>query len=122
MAKPRSVADYLEALPGPTRDAFETLRAAARAGAPDADEVIAYDMPALRLDGRYVASYAAYKRHFSLFAWNDYVLAAVGEALRPYMAGKGTLRFAATHPIPIDLVRRVVEARVEEARARGPKT
>jgi len=59
MAKPASVEAYLAGLPGPAREVVEAMRATARAAAPDADEVIAYDMPALRLRGRFLVSYAA---------------------------------------------------------------
>ena len=120
MTKPATVEAYLDALePGP-RAIVEQMRSTARAAAPDADEVIAYDMPALRLDGKFLVSYAAYRRHYSLFPWNPFVIAAVGEAdLQPYMAGKGTIQFPASRPVPLDLVRRVVEARVRELRAKA---
>jgi uncharacterized protein YdhG (YjbR/CyaY superfamily) len=42
----------------------------------------------------------------------------VGEELQPYMAGKGTIQFPAKDPVPLDLVRRVVEARVHELGAK----
>jgi uncharacterized protein YdhG (YjbR/CyaY superfamily) len=45
------------------------------------------------------------------------VRAAVGEELRPYLSGKGTIRFPADRPLPLDLVRRIVEARVAEVAA-----
>ena len=115
MAKPASGEAYLDGLePGP-RDVVEQMRRTARAAAPEADEVIAYDMPALRLDGRFLVSYAAYRRHYSLFPWNPFVVAEVGEELlRPYMAGRGTIHFPAGKPVPLDLVRQVVQARVRE--------
>jgi uncharacterized protein YdhG (YjbR/CyaY superfamily) len=119
MTKPASVQAYLDGISPKARETIEGIRATARAAAPDADEVIAYDMPALRLDGKFLVSYAAYKRHFSLFPWNPFILAEVGEvALRPYMAGRGTLQFPIGTPVPLDLVRRVVEARVKELHAK----
>jgi uncharacterized protein YdhG (YjbR/CyaY superfamily) len=120
MTKPGTVQAYLATLPGPAREVVEQIRATARAAAPTADETIAYDMPALRLAGRFLVSYAAYARHYSLFPWNPFVIAEVGEAeLRPYMAGKGTIRFPSGKPVPLDLVRRVVEARVRELEAKA---
>ena len=49
-------------------------------------------------------------------------------SLSPFLAGKGTIRFPASRPIPLDLVRRIVEVRVAEVdeveggpeRVRGP--
>ena len=120
MAKHLSVEAYLDTLDSARREVVEAMRATARAAAPEADEVIAYDMPALRLGGRFLVSYAAYRRHYSLFPWNPYVVAEVGEAaLAPFMAGRGTIQFPSTKAVPLDLVRRVVEARVREVRAKA---
>ena len=123
MARYPDVEAYLAPLDPARREVVEAMRAAARAAAPEADEVIAYDMPALRLDGRFLVSYAAYRRHYSLFPWNPFVIAEVGEAaLAPYMAGRGTIQFPATQPVPVDLVRRVVEARVRELEVKGGRS
>lgn len=120
MAKPASVDGYLAGLDPARREVVEAIRRTARAAAPGADEVIAYDMPALRLEGTFLVSYAAYRRHYSLFPWNPFVLREVGDAeLQPYLAGRGTIQFPAAKPVPLDLVRRVVEARVRELAAKG---
>jgi uncharacterized protein YdhG (YjbR/CyaY superfamily) len=43
----------------------------------------------------------------------------LGEELKPYFSGKGTLRFTSDKPIPAALVKKIVEARIEENAARG---
>ena len=90
------------------------LRATIRAAAPDADETIAYDMPAFRLRGHFLVSYAAYSRHFSLFPASGDVMAACGEELQPYVTGKATIQFTLRTPLPDELVTRIVKARIEE--------
>ena len=40
---------------------LELIRSTAKAAAPTAVESIAYQMPALRLDGQFLVSYAAFK-------------------------------------------------------------
>jgi uncharacterized protein YdhG (YjbR/CyaY superfamily) len=117
MAKYDSVDEYMAGLPEERRAVMEQLRATIREAAPDATEAISYNMPAFRLDGRFLVSYEAYKRHYSLFAWSDAMLEELGEALRPYAVGKGTIRFPAEEPIPLELVTRVVEIRRREAAA-----
>ena len=57
---------------------MEQLGAAVRAGAPDATETIAYGMPALRLDGRFLVSWASFKAHYSLFPASDGVVDGAG--------------------------------------------
>ncbi|HEU4919269.1 MAG TPA: DUF1801 domain-containing protein [Candidatus Limnocylindrales bacterium] len=120
MGEPTTVDEYLATLPPERRSAMEQLRQAVTAAAPGATESLAYKMPALRSHGdQFLVSYDAYKNHYSLFPASDAVIEGLGDELRPYLAGKGTIRFPADRPIPLDLVRRIVEIRVSENAARG---
>jgi uncharacterized protein YdhG (YjbR/CyaY superfamily) len=111
----KTVDAYLASLPEDRRGPMETLRSAIRAAAPDAVETIAYNMPAFRThDGRFLVSYDAYKVHYSLFPFTDEMVVSFGDELAPYLAGKGTIRFPASRPIPADLVTRLVALRVAE--------
>jgi uncharacterized protein YdhG (YjbR/CyaY superfamily) len=116
MGKYASVAKYLASLTEDRRRVMETLRQAATAAAPEATEAIAYNMPALRLNGKFLVSYEAYKNHYSLFPWTQRMVEEMGDELKPYQHGKGALRFPAQDPIPTDLVQRVVRLRVNELR------
>ena len=114
-----TVEEYLAALPDARRGAVEELRETIRAAAPDATETIAYRMPAFRSHGgQFLVSYAAFKNHYSLFPASGAVIEALGAAIEPYLAGKGTIRFPASAPIPMAVVARVVKARLEELGAR----
>jgi uncharacterized protein YdhG (YjbR/CyaY superfamily) len=119
MAGPTSVEDYLAALPEAQRAALEKLRKTIRAAAPEATETISYQMPAFKDQGRFLVSYAAFKNHCSLFPASNAVMEALGEELKPYFSGKGTLRFTADKPLPAALVKKIVKARIEENAARG---
>lgn len=121
MAKHASVDDYMAALPDDRRSVMEQIRTTIRAAAPDATEAIAYNMPAFRLEGRFLVSYEAFKRHYSVFPWSDGMVAELGDELRPYAVGKGTIRFPAHEPIPLELVARIIEIRKREV-AREPDT
>jgi uncharacterized protein YdhG (YjbR/CyaY superfamily) len=112
-----SVDEYLAALPDQRRAVMQHLRQTIRDAAPNAIETIAYNMPALRLHGRFLLSYQAFKRHYSLFPGTQHMLEVFGEELAPYFSGKGTLRFPAEQPIPLDLIRRIVLERVGEVSA-----
>jgi uncharacterized protein YdhG (YjbR/CyaY superfamily) len=119
MAAPTSVDEYLDSLPEDKRTVLEELRRTVNAAAPEATETIAYSMPALRSHGgQFLVSYAAYMKHYSLFPASGEVVAALGAELVPYLAGRGTIQFPASQPIPLDLVRRIVEIRVGENAAR----
>ena len=115
-----TIEEYLAALAPDRRRVVEEIRATVTAAAPDAVESIAYAMPALRSHGgQFLVSYASYKRHYSLFPASGDVVARLGAELAPYLAAKATIQFPADRPISLDLVRRVVEIRVEAVAARG---
>jgi uncharacterized protein YdhG (YjbR/CyaY superfamily) len=115
VAKPTTVDEYLAILPDDRRAGMEELRNTIKAAAPDATETIAYSMPAMRSHGgQFLVSYAAYKKHYSLFPASEAVVEAGGEELRPYLAGKGTIQFPADKPLPTALVTRIVRVRVAE--------
>jgi uncharacterized protein YdhG (YjbR/CyaY superfamily) len=123
MPGPATVDEYFAALPPERRPAMDAMRAAVRAGAPDAAEVIAYRMPALRSHGgQFLVSFDAYKRHYSLFPATDAVITELGDEIRPHLAGSGTIRFAAGAPIPTDLVTRIVRIRYAENAAHAERS
>lgn len=118
MAGPTSVEDYLAALSDERRAGVEELRRTINAAAPEATETIAYGMPALRSHGgQFLVSYAAYKKHYSLFPASEAVVEALGPKLTPYLAGKGTIQFPADRPIPTAVVTKILKVRWAENRA-----
>jgi uncharacterized protein YdhG (YjbR/CyaY superfamily) len=126
MVTPTTVEEYLDTLPGDRRAAVEDLRRTIRAAAPEAAETIAYSMPAFRSHGgQFLVSYAAYRKHYSLFPASGAVIEALGAQLTPYLAGKGTIHFPAGQPLPLALVTKIVTVRLaenaERARARSQR-
>ena len=118
MAAATNVEDYMAALPQESRAALERLREMIKAAAPEATETISYQMPAFKDHGRSLVAYAAFKDHCSLFPMSKAVIEARREELKPYLTGKGTLRFQADKPLPAALVRKLVKARLAENAAR----
>jgi uncharacterized protein YdhG (YjbR/CyaY superfamily) len=114
MAGPSGVENYLASLPGESRVTLEKLRSTIKAAAPGATETISYQMPTFKHGGRFLVSYAAFKDHCSLFPASEAVMDALGDELKPYFSGKGTLRFQADRPLPPALVTRIVKVRLEE--------
>jgi uncharacterized protein YdhG (YjbR/CyaY superfamily) len=114
VAKYQDVDEYMAQLPDDRRTVMEQLRSTIRSAATDATEAISYNMPAFRLGGKFLVSYEAFARHYSLFPWSDSMVEELGEEMKPYAVGKGTIRFPADKPIPFDLVTRIVEFRNRE--------
>lgn len=116
----RTVDEYIAALPDDARAVMETLRAAIRAAAPKATESISYQIPTFSYRGPLVAI-AAWKRHCGMYPMSNAVIAACGDALKPYKAAgaKSTIHFALDKPPPVALVKKIVRARLKENEARG---
>jgi uncharacterized protein YdhG (YjbR/CyaY superfamily) len=119
MAEPETVDEYLATLPPDRRAVMEDLRRTIRAAAPDADEVITYKMPGFKSNGRVLVSYDAFKAHYSLFPASQVVIDTLGDEVQPYVAGRGTFRFPASRPIPLETVARIVRVRLDEVAEAG---
>ena len=107
-------------VPPKFRATLQRLRRLIKAAAPDAEEVISYQMPAFRQNGMLVY-FAAFADHCSLFVGSAQVRRKFSAELKPFQTGKGTLRFTPDRPLPADLVTRIVNARVAENAARRSK-
>jgi uncharacterized protein YdhG (YjbR/CyaY superfamily) len=119
MTEPATVDEYLTTLPDDRRAAMEQLRQTIRAAAPNAHEQLSYKMPAFKTHGQFLVSYDAFKKHYSLFPASGGVVEGLGNEIKPYLAGRGTIRFPADRPLPLDLIRRIVEIRLAENEARA---
>ncbi len=104
----------LAALPADQRAALQSLRRTIAAAAPGAEEAISYGMPAFRYRGRSLVSYAAFKAHCSLFPMSSALIEALGDELAGFATAKGTLRFTPEHPLPDDIVKRIVRERMAQ--------
>jgi uncharacterized protein YdhG (YjbR/CyaY superfamily) len=108
----------LAALPTDQRAALQTLRRTIAAAAPEAEEAITYGMSAFRYRGRALVSYAAFRAHCSLFPMSAALVEAHRDELAGFATAKGTLRFTPEHPLPTDLVERIVRERMAQIDAR----
>lgn len=102
---------YLAGLDEPKRSTLEALRRSIKAVVPDAEEGMSYGMPAFRVGGKVVAGFAAFKNHLAYLPHSGELLARVDD-LAGYESTKGSLHFPVDEPLPDDLVRRLVEAKV----------
>jgi uncharacterized protein YdhG (YjbR/CyaY superfamily) len=69
-------------------------------------------MPTFRLHGP-PDSFASYQNHIGLYP-APIAIQKFWKELSPYASAKGSARFPLDQPIPFDLVRRIVECRVQD--------
>jgi uncharacterized protein YdhG (YjbR/CyaY superfamily) len=110
--KIKTVDEYIASFPKNVQSILQELRQVIRETAPEAEEVISYNMPAFKQNG-ILFWYAAFKNHIGFFP-KMAVIEAFKKELSSYEVSKGTIRFPLDKPIPFDLVRKIVEFRVKE--------
>ena len=108
---PKTVRGYLAAVPREQRAALEKLRSTIRSIVPDASEVISYDIPTFKLDGRMLVSYAAFKHHCSFFPGAGPIKMHAHD-LKSFKTSKGTIQFTPEHPLSTALVKKLVKTRI----------
>ena len=104
--------EYFSTLPAGTKKMLKEIRKTIKLAAPDAEEFISYNMPAFKLHGVLVY-YAGFKGHISLFPQASGV-AAFKKELTTYTTTKGSIHFPLDKPLPLKLIRRIVQFRVKE--------
>jgi uncharacterized protein YdhG (YjbR/CyaY superfamily) len=107
-----TIDEYISAQPALVQTRLGELRAAVLMAMPEANQVISYGIPTFKARGTMVSIGAA-KRHCALYGA---ALHAYPDELKGYSTSKGTVRFPLDQPIPQDLVRKLVEARVKSPR------
>lgn len=112
-----SIDEYIAFFPADIQNTLETLRATIRAAAPDAEEQIRYQIPTFVLKGNLV-HFAAFKDHIGFYPTSSGIAAFQQEVSR-YKTAKGTVRFPINQPLPLDLIRAIVEYRVAENLSRA---
>ena len=107
-----TIDEYIANFPEEIQSILQELRQTIKESAPQAQEAISYQMPTFKLNGNLVY-FGAFKNHIGFFPTSSAIV-AFGEELSEYKTSKGTIRFSFDKPIPFDLVRKIVEYRVNE--------
>ena len=111
-AKFKTVDEYLSALPANTKVILKEVRKTIKQAAPQAEELISYNIPSFKLHGGLIW-YAAWKEHISVYPRSSRMEASIKE-LSEYEGAKGTIKFPIDKPIPFDLISKIVKFRMKE--------
>jgi len=110
--KYKTVDDYFTALPKDLRGILKGLRQTIKEAAPQAEEVISYNMPAFK-QKNILVYYAVNKNHIGFYPTASPIIAFEKE-LKGYKTSKGAIQLPIGEPIPTDLVKRIVQYRVKQ--------
>jgi uncharacterized protein YdhG (YjbR/CyaY superfamily) len=112
-AAPKTIDDYLAAVPEPAHTTLQKVRAAIRSALPPgATETISYKIPAFK-HGEVIIWFAAFANHCSIFPTGR-IIEMFKDDLKPYTVSKGTIQFPTDEPLPGPLINKMVSARLAQ--------
>ena len=114
----KNVDEYLQLLPEEVRNMLEKLRQAIKAAAPEAEEIISYQIPTYKYKGPLV-HFAAFKDHCSLTVVSENILKIFAKELQPYKVSGRTIHFTSDKPLHATLVQKIVKTRIKENEERN---
>jgi uncharacterized protein YdhG (YjbR/CyaY superfamily) len=115
----RSVDEYIASQPEAARGVLARVRKTIRKAVPGAEEVISYQIPAYKVNGRAVIYFAGWKQHYSVYPATGPLVTAFKNDIARYEVGKGTIRFPLSEPVPVKLIAAVAKFRAKEVAGRA---
>lgn len=113
-SQPQTIDAYIAGFPDDVQDILKKIRRIICDAAPDAEEAIKYQIPTFVLGGNLV-HFAAFEKHIGFYPTPSGI-EQFKDALSGYKSAKGSVQFSLDSPIPYNLVKKIVEFRVQENR------
>jgi uncharacterized protein YdhG (YjbR/CyaY superfamily) len=115
----KTMDEYIGTFPEDVQRILNELRQTIREAAPEAQETINYQIPTFTLNGNLV-HFAAFEKHIGFYPTPS-GMEAFKKELSGYKGAKGSVQFPIDQPLPLPLIRRIVEYRLKENLERKQK-
>lgn len=112
--------EYIASFPNDTQEILEHLRTTIRKAAPEAEEVISYQMPAFKLH-EILVYFAGYNNHIGFYPTPSGIKAFQNE-LSGFKNSKGAVQFPLDKQLPTGLITEIVKFRVKENMEKSKRT
>ncbi len=107
-----TVDEYIRKCPKAVQPALKQLRLTIRKAAPEAEEVISYQMPGYKFHGMLIF-FAAWKGHISMYP-APWTAPELQKEMSAYEGSKGTIKFPLDQPLPLSLITKMVKYRLKD--------
>lgn len=107
------VDSFIKASPKEAQAKLKQLREIIRATAPKSEESISYRMPVYKMNGKQLVGFAGFKHHVGFYPMSGSFLDAYKKELQDYETSKGAVRFPLAKPLPVTLIKKLVQARIK---------
>lgn len=110
----KNVDEYILSFPEQTQKLLIQVRATIKKTAPEAEELISYQMPAYKYHGVLVY-FGGYEKHIGFYPTPSGI-ENFKEELSKYKSSKGAVQFPLNEPMPLKLIAKIVAFRMKENR------
>lgn len=112
-AKMNDVDKYIAGFPAEVQEKLQQVRSLIMETAPEAVEKLAYGMPGYKYKGKPMLYFAGHTSHLGLYA-TPVTHESFADELSEYKQGKGSVQFPYSKPIPLDLIKRMIEFKLKQ--------
>jgi len=112
VTKPETIDEYISTFPEDVQRILEKVRQTIRKAAPEAEELISYQIPAFKLHSNLVY-FGGWKNHIGFYPVSS-AIRAFKKELSVYEGNKGSVKFPLNKPMPYGLISEIVKFRVKE--------
>jgi uncharacterized protein YdhG (YjbR/CyaY superfamily) len=117
MRREPAIDEYLAGVPPKIRTSLQKLRKAIHSIVPEVEECISYRLPAFRYRGSVISGFSATSTGCSYYPFSGTTLKTLAGDIEGYSKTKSALHFGPDKPLPVSLVRKLLKARIAEARS-----
>ena len=116
----KTIEEYHKLFSGDTLKRMQTIRELVHKVAPEVEEVISYQIPAFKLGDKYhLIYYCAFPKHLTISSpWSEAMLKEFEVELKDYKVSKSAIQLPLGKPLPLDLIKRILEFRKKDFEAR----
>jgi uncharacterized protein YdhG (YjbR/CyaY superfamily) len=108
------VTAYIEAQDEPKRSTLLAVRATLLEIEPSLEQVIAWNTPQFKYNGKYAVGFASFKKHLTFSPQSPEVMTAHAADLADYVVSKSSFQFAVDTPLSKALLAKLLKSRLAE--------
>ena len=108
------VTSYIEAQAEPKRSTLLAVRELILEIEPNLEQVIAWNSPQFKFNGKYVFGLAAFKNHLTFSPQSAAVMSAHADDLADFVTSKSSFQFGVDQVLSRELLTKLIKARLAE--------
>src|SRR6185437_3372576 len=114
----KTIDGYHATFPKNIQSILNTLRKTIKQAAPQANELISYNMPAFK-QNKVLVYYAAHAQHIGFYPTSQPIIEFKNE-LTKYKTSKGAIQFPLDKKLPLALIKKIVKFRLAQTAKKSP--